>query len=607
MEKGVRMKSSGISFILAIVAGALVALWAVGAPALPAAQFVQPGCDLSSLRPSQSWCAMSEPNSNAYYLWRSSPLQLLAPAALEEPYRERLVFSLVLFSGLILVLFSHALSPREQGLGIITAALGTGFIVEVLGGDRVALSSLSLLPWTLALLERLTDRPSLVSKSMLLAGTFLLISTANQMAPVVMGTAILLQLCFDHFRRTAGEELRVSTAVERSFVAGLFLLTLGALLTIPQFSVPWYPQGTQVVPDDEIPGMLRPFWGPLPPVPFINRFALKELLVPNFHLLLVTAALVAIALGARRRERSLLLVISGIPLSFLYFDLRAPESMSIISPLLVIPRLIPHLFFFPLETLALGTAALGIVFTLLVRPSFLGVLILGMLSFFGPKIFPPSLTKSPTSVSAPLGQWADSALFERHLKLLSSPSQFVLSAHQWDALGQNRNWILERENLIRTGKFRTLGPDEVTISASQHAEALPQLFSKSDDSRWTAGQGRQKGNEWIRLRFAATQKLDGIELFLGPYVTDFPRGVRISAAAYCGAEEAPREDAFSTVVDYPEWYGSLEFTPQGLPFFRGRYSVKIYFPKTIEASCFLIQQTGKDEGSDWSIARIRVL
>jgi hypothetical protein len=181
----------------------------------------------------------------------------------------------------------------------------------------------------------------------------------------------------------------------------------------------------------------------------------------------------------------------------------------------------------------------------------------------------------------------------------------------WDALGNNRNWILERENIIRNARFEPLGRSDVSVTASHNAEDIPKLFSRDSLERWSPGQGAQRGDEWLLLRFPEIQRLDGIELFLGPYVTDFPRGLRMKSAPECDAEsKLPQQgesSLFSAVTNYPAWYGGLEFTPHGLPYFKGRYSVKVYFPATIQSRCILIEQTAASVGTDWSVAGLRVL
>jgi hypothetical protein len=550
---------------------------------------------------------MSEPATNAFYLWKVSPLTLLAPSGISFELFERVLNSLILFSGLIFfLLFLPRVSAKGTALRVLMAVLGTFFVLQVLSGDRVALSSIAWLPWLLGAVENNRRQRTLLRGSLpLIACGILVALSANQLTPLVLGASLLIHVVLKEFFAAQDSSRENSPCVHVPPLALFIALSAAALYSVPEFAIPWYPQGSQVVPDDEIPGMLRPFVGPLPPIPFIHRLAVKDFFVPTFQLLIVAVALSALAYHRRGRERSAVMLLGGMPLVLLFVDLRMPEQLSIISPLLVIPRLLPHLFFFPLENLALGIGALGLIFSLLLRTSYISPGIVGALCLVQPLVFPLPSQMSPEQQSASRSGWSSSERYERHLELLSSPSQFLLSAMKWDALGKNRNWLLERENLIRTAKFKTLSPEEVAISASHESDMIPQLFSKRDDARWTPGQGSQQGDEWLLLRFPTEQELDGIELFLGPYVTDFPRGLRISQAPGC--EVPPSHSSFSEVLNIPTWLGGIEFTPQGRPYFKGRYSMKVYFPKTITANCLLLEQTGSSAGTDWSVSEIRVL
>jgi hypothetical protein len=277
--------------------------------------------------------------------------------------------------------------------------------------------------------------------------------------------------------------------------------------------------------------------------------------------------------------------------------------VSIISPLLVVPRVIPPLFLIPLEPIVLALATLG---TLIIASSFqsaaLGLLAPVSLALLAYLLPAPA---HQVLIDLPAGAEASANIQNRHYELMRSPSAFVLRAHRWDALSPERNWILEREEVITGAEFRRIEKSEVTIEVSTHSEIAERMFDGRAKSRWTSGGGNQSGTEWISLRFHQPRRLDGIELYLGPYVTDFPRGLRLRALEDC-EEVTPPNPELPVVAEFPRWYGGLDFTPQGYPYFKGRYFTRVIFPETLIVQCLVAEQIAESDGSDWSVAELRV-
>lgn len=585
----------------------------------------------------EAWCPASDAATNAFFLWRTSPISsalrnVLSPETPLVAF-EFSVGLLLIFLGIWCLQYNTEPKCRN-GVGApyqstltsdllrtLIAVFGSLSCASLTGSDRVSLAALSWFPLLISCVvlaqsamcqshvaseeeSTSTDRPCSTSSALALGALFLcstfLALSANQLGLVLAIAALLFA------KSVASTETNHQCGSKGMLYVALITLVPPLLLlaTIPQTPMPWYPQGVQVVPDDEIPGMLRPFFGPLPPVPFIDRWAVKELYIPGFHVVLIALfALLILARRSRTAQRQALLV-AGAPIALLFIDLRLPESISIISPLLVIPRVVPELFFIPIENTTIAVAALGILIAALsLKPSLalLNAPLIGVLSLI--------LLPTPPMADKELPTLSNAAFSERHATLLRSPSQFVLRAHHWDALGKDRNWILEREALIESAEFSRISRDDAQITTSTHAGRAKFLIDDRPKTRWTSGGGRQRGDEWVGLRFSSPRQLDAVELFLGNFVTDFPRGLRVRASASC--EAPPRAPGFEqnseVLLNYPAWYGGLDFTPQGYPYFRGRYSMRLFFPKTEEIQCLLFEQTGESIGTDWSIAEVRIL
>ncbi len=564
------------------------------------------------------WCPASDPITNAFYLWRTSPLtELLHRTFFQDSAFTSFEFmfgTLVLFLGLWgLTRISLRTTDqtgatlfKTEATSVLTALFGALSCAVLYGHDRTAFAAISWFPLllTAVLSARAAPSPILSPASspfglklalIVLASMFLSFS-ANQLSLLLCASVLLFAVCLSrNCSKSSYGSLLIATAT--------LLPALISLCLIPETPTPWYPQGSQVVPDDEIPGMLRPFFGPLPPVPFIDRWALRADYLSSFHVILI-ALFAALALSRRFSvSAARVLLLCGTPVALLFFDLRMPEPVSIISPLLVLPRIIPNLFFVPLEHTVIGLAALGLLIATASAHRTLGLVaapLLGVISLL-------VLSTPTTEPSSTLDQ--AHPVSERHQLLLRSPSQFALRAHHWNALGLDRNWILEREDLIRNAHFTRVSKDSAEVTASHHPELSRLMIDGRSKTRWTAGGGSQKGGEWVSVRFSTPLKLDGVELFLGDYVTDFPRGLRVRGAETCDALGTPDsiEASGVVVVESPAWYGGLDFTAQGYPYFRGRHSMRLFFPSSEDFQCLVFEQIGESDGTDWSIAELRIL
>lgn len=577
-----------------------------------------------------AWCPSYDQSSNAFFLWRPSVVSTLvastlgsaARVALGIPtpslsaYSDFLAQSLILLVGLVLLLFQilSASSWAERFIATSLAFLGTAGLMFVFGSDQLrgaALGSTALLAaamhYDLRRNLHCTAHPGPTRNFPALTAIAALFSMfhAHQLSLLCVLAAWWIVRFLPGWTRPSeskGEFGLVSHPGNRGLVIGL-ALSLFSLLLVPGPMLPWYPQGSQVVPDDEIPGMLRPFFGPVPAVPFIDRWGLRDWSVAPYQMLLALIVLLTILLLIRGRHPGRLLVYSALPLGLLLLSVRLPEPVSVISPLLVIPRVLPPLFLIPLEPIVLALTTIGV---LIVASSFqstaLGLcapLVLLLLAHVLP--VPPS--EAPADLPFRPNLSVDTQ--NRHYQLMRSPSAFVLRAHRWDALSSERNWILERQEVIIGAEYRRLEKSEVSIEVSSHPERAERMFDGRAKSRWTSGGGKQSGKEWISIRFNQPLQLDGIELYLGPYVTDFPRGLRLRALPACDELTRPHPE-LPVVAEYPRWYGGLDFTPQGYPYFKGRYFTRVVFPETLVVQCLLAEQIAENEGSDWSIAEIRV-
>jgi hypothetical protein len=79
------------------------------------------------------------------------------------------------------------------------------------------------------------------------------------------------------------------------------------------------------------------------------------------------------------------------------------------------------------------------------------------------------------------------------------------------------------------GAARRIPPQAFTVTASLGASRIPLLFDGDPDTRWLTGRN-QRGDEWIRIAFAAPRDVAGVRLETAERsFGDYPRGLTITS------------------------------------------------------------------------------
>jgi F5/8 type C domain len=115
------------------------------------------------------------------------------------------------------------------------------------------------------------------------------------------------------------------------------------------------------------------------------------------------------------------------------------------------------------------------------------------------------------------------------------------------------------------------------------------------ETRWSTRAPQQPG-DWLQIDLAAVLEVDGIELDLGPFRSDYPRGLALAVARASGGWEP----VAATVT----LSGPLGFTGTHLVRL-GAERVHVSFPP-VRARALRLVQTAREGVFDWSVAEIRL-
>ena len=539
------------------------------------------------------WCREIHLVHNSFAMWPRDPVALvLSVFQAACPNASAGAANLLIFALGFCALACLLTNPTRA----MVHALPLAFMCALFYGvDPLVLPGLAYFPWLVwAFFLFMHNRfPSWVGAALLVGLGTLQALAAGTTGFLWYGAAMLCAFCLSDPQRT----------LPRTFSAAAWLGVLPLLaivLHVPDLPFPDYPLHAHLVPDDGVPGILRPLVGPSLPLPVIDR----EALVSAYRVWAVIGLLCSMAgLAGQRSTRpgirriwlfSFVMFLSAV------LDLMLSESFAQIAPLSALSRLVPYLFYVPLApmVLALGVTTLWLGSCRDTRPQYLllCMLLLGL----------PCWNDSPALRAQAMQRLRDSLIATGdHLNwqsIFNSPSLALL--RRLDPL------VLRTQLYAKDSKFTRLNAAEVRLTAS---DSLPQLGWLMDGRgkrhRWSPEKGRQSGNEWLHIRFETPRRLAGLELMTGEYPADFPRGVQVSYAEEC-TDSFRLEDAgprYQLLLEYRSWQGEVLFTPSGLPFFGAQAQVPLFFPKAVRAQCVLIQQTAQEQNFDWSVTEIRVL
>ncbi len=530
---------------------------------------------------------------------------------------------IILFVGLFLVLRNKACQTSIPFHAFISAFGVTILLSCFYGFDQLIIPSLSFFPWlVLSVMAFLEEGkawpPTHISES---AGAkHRDTSTLRMLCLTVTAALISIESGFYSLPLVAlglligyllGPSQKPLSKIQCFAFIVAILCPLIALLHTPTTPFPNYPPDAHLVPDDGIPGIIRPLIGPDTPIPVMDRSAIKAT-YGRFSAILLFFSLALLLLFREKRVR--LLSITAVSLAlFCWIDTRLTEPFSQIGPLASLSRIVPGLFMIPLTPLALALCLFVMSLILFLASSWkftvnflLILVILGVfhkwniedfqtLPFLRDNRYLTATSQALSSIPAQNAKISKAAIL--------SPSLYLVRE-----VGESS---LENQVKYASATFHDLRKSDVVLSASHNntQESLAVIIDKDRyKNRWSPLKGMQTGDEWLHAAFKNTKSLDGIILSSGAYVADFPRGVRISIAKNCKDTFSMTDKKdYQVVVDYPSWQGEIKFTESGFPYFAGQDKVKIFFPQAVLARCLLIEQTAESPSYDWSVTGISLL
>jgi hypothetical protein len=115
-------------------------------------------------------------------------------------------------------------------------------------------------------------------------------------------------------------------------------------------------------------------------------------------------------------------------------------------------------------------------------------------------------------------------------------------------------------------------------------------------TRWTTGRPQQPG-DWIRVDLPTPTAIAGVDLDLGAFTTDYPRGASVEAAGDDGSWV--RLPAEPVLIGPLVWAGTHVLRD-------GVERVALRFP-AVRARAIRIIQTGRDPAFDWSVGELHLL
>ena len=562
----------------------------------------QPASDIwkNGARFTSGWYPIVHTNTNAFLIWHDGIFSFLEPAVAHT------VTLSVLF--LVFIAGTTTLLSLVQTLSTMNRTLiGSCLFVSLfllLGTDVYTWSIIACIPllstfvfYGVTEIENARRHKTFAVLLALLTSTF-----AHSYSILTIFSAIVIALSI---KRTLSQHFPLfRDKNDLFFIALLFIPWLLCLCLVPTPDFPAYSPLGHVVPDDGLPGNILPLFAPMPPVPVIDRITIRTSLYDW------TIGLLCLSFILNLTKRNAL---SRLTLCFsllLALDIVFPEWISQIAPLSTVQRLIPFLFFYPIQIPILGIAILMLTLSLVrTYPRPTTPLIAALI--FLPILFRYDLTE--TSMGYLFSK--QSSVLQKELSTFSAAPDFteyveqVVTSPSHAILKKTGLWPLRMKDTIQHWKFSSLLREKPTVST--HAtgiEPVEYMFDRNIGTRWSPGGGAQVGNEWIYVFLPEPQLVQGLEIVTGPFHTDFARGIRVSVDHNCNERISdPSEVTLQTLISIPEWEGSLTITSDGFPYFGGQGGGRLYFKQPITVQCILIEQTATAKGFDWSIAELRTL
>jgi hypothetical protein len=427
----------------------------------------------------------------------------------------------------------------------------------------------ALLPWVI-LSQETANRPSAIRKAGFLCAGLLVSIFSSIFAPLVVGLVLLLS----HHSYSKLKYPALSAVV---FVYSCIIYS-----TAPTLGWPDLPAFARFIPDDGLPGLIRPLLGPGIPAPILNHQALTQA-TATFSLALALTLITLLFAKAEWRWSLEAKVLSLLTTLVLLHTL-SPASIFESLPIQAIGRIVPGWFEQPLVLIFLAIlftfslrALLANSSSLILRNFIPLVLILGLPRGEAQPV------KPVTAVSSTDLSWA-------------GDSQINPAARRFQCVDRT---VVPN---LRNSQFVSIAPfvQSINFSRAVAPKNLGRVMDKNLKTRWSSKSAGQHGTEWIKIKFREPLLVEGIELHTGKFRSDFPRGLLVLD---CSSKE--KTILFQDI----NWQGALEYTQSGVPHLLNQSNVKVPIcnPNTVDGiSCILIEQTSTNPTFDWSVAEINI-
>ncbi|HMO18180.1 MAG TPA: hypothetical protein PKA63_08225 [Oligoflexia bacterium] len=166
-----------------------------------------------------------------------------------------------------------------------------------------------------------------------------------------------------------------------------------------------------------------------------------------------------------------------------------------------------------------------------------------------------------------------------------TPSMFLLQSYP----GSYRPF--DEKSLTRIGQTDEF---KCVPAASKNEEDAFLALDQNYTTRWST-RGPQQIGDWFIVTCSSSVRLRRMALSIVHHRSDFPRGISLISSLNGDSRH---------VIDYPEWFGPVRYTPSGLPFFGPQGEVVFDFIEPVEGDTFTFVLQRGDATYDWSIAEV---
>lgn len=561
----------------------------------------------------KGWFNLVQSSSNALLNWHFDPLFFYF---LQQGSYELAMTITVVIGWIGFVLWSAELIPNILTTDQTTKARGPRVWLSVMstivwcaicmifGYDVIVLPSLAWFCWHLWALQRMYRKPqgNIGDFAILIFVSYFLICASNQYALGLIAVSLFVN--YLSASRVPRPLLFWTAGICLSFACY-------RLLQIPVPTFPSYPATSSVVPPYGTTAGLYPRIGPELSVFALDKKFLWEVFsryAPICCLLLSYVWFISLKLhlkdtALKKQLSSILLVSFALTLMLVCDSTLISAELRQLGPLASLSRMIPTWIYTPLSPMVLGILLilLGSAFSFLKWTH--GVL--GLIPIFSLALTFSHITEdSYTLRNNP--EYKHSPWKEVSLSSSSNYSNAIITPSYGLFARLGLEAINREQQLIDKMVFRRAKKLGASISASHNTDQLVFISDGKRKTRWSSGQSKQDGTEWIHFRFRSGKTLQGMRLRLGKFYTDFPRCIAVFYKQECSREDrqgTSHKDYLPLVAREP-WLGPVKFTPENAPYYGSQSDVQLVFPADIQAQCILVKQTGKEAHFEWSVTEV---